>query len=469
MTPDRIHHYHHSSSPMANVAEQFALCGTDNGEVYVGITGTDDKERKSDYLEADEYGNEQDGFLYDGTLSCKLNNRDMKILGILQRQVMLTEHFTCCKVCSKDLTQASSSSNMATMTQSQEECPTHSSQWTNVLPVRRTTLSSPSFIGYSLIAILLLPIHLVVMLLTGIYKLIWVIINTLCLYPCWRTLPPIMPSSESYVVITGAASGIGKDIASIFAEMGFSLILIDISSSLTHHAESLQMKYQEQSIRHLIIDLSSDTAAGTIYNTVIDEWKISDVVILVNCAGFGLTGDFLNQKVQTMRAMINVNAICCVELVHRFGRYFVQKGRGRICQIASVAAYVPGAHVAVYHATKAFIRNWAIALQHELIGTGVRVTVFCPGPVRTKFVETADAEKSLIFGPLRWFTYSSMDTAKGAVAAIMSGKREVVYGPLWHAIQNGFLSFYGEIFMMIATKLMWQEQNGKCRPLYDHV
>ena len=163
------------------------------------------------------------------------------------------------------------------------------------------------------------------------------------------------------------------------------------------------------------------------------------------------------------------NWISLRPLAHYFGRYFVQKGRGRICQIASVAAFIAGPHVAVYHATKSFVRNWALALHHELLGTGVAVTVVCPGPVRTPFVEGAEAQKSLIFGPLRWFTYSSMDTARAAVDATLSGRREVVYGPLWNCIQRGFLSFYGERFNMVATKLMWQDSQRGSRSMYAKV
>ena len=333
-------------------------------------------------------------------------------------------------------------------------------------PLPPTTLSFPYFIGYVTIAVVMLPIHLAILVIFGTYKLLWSLINTVFSYPFYIKLQPINPSPKSYVLVTGAASGIGKDIVSIFAEMGFSLILIDISPALEYDAGVLRIKYQNQSFRHLIIDLSAETAAEEIFNTVIDKWKISDVVILVNCAGFGLTGDFLNQNLKTMRAMINVNAICCMELAHYFGRYFVQRGRGRICQIASVAAYVPGAHVSVYHATKAFIRNWAVALQHELLGTGVGVTVVCPGPVRTNFVSTANSQGSSLFGPLRWFTYSSMGTARAAVKATMRGRREVVYGPLWNAMQNGFLSFYGEFLMMIAVKFIMQNPQRKCRAAY---
>lgn len=218
--------------------------------------------------------------------------------------------------------------------------------------------------------------------------------------------------------------------------------------------------------KHILIDLSKEGAADTIYASAICEWHC-DVVILVNCAGFGMTGEFLNHNVDRVRTMVNVNAMCCIELAHKFGRYFVQKGRGRICQIASVAAFVPGAHAAVYHGTKAFIRNWAIALQHELIGTGVGVTVIDPGPVRTHFVEKSNSEKSLVFGAFRWFTYESVFVANAAVNATLNGDAEVVYGPLWRALQCGFLSFYGEMFNVISCKHLWQDPESKYRSPFE--
>lgn len=356
-------------------------------------------------------------------------------------------------------------------------------KWIDIPPTPPTTFPTRWFITYTIITLLLLPIHLCVALINGIYKLIMYLINKAFYFPCNRLLKPIKTSPSNFIIVTGAASGIGKDISLLFANKGFSLILIDISNDLELCANELKHKFRSQTFKHLQIDLSQSNAAATIYETIICEWKLLDIVILVNNAGFGMTGDFLNHNVDKLKRMVAVNSIVCMELAHKFGRYFVQRGVGRICQIASVAAFVPGlfcfveiyffclivwclgSHSAAYHATKAFSRNMAMALQHELIGTGVGVTCVCPGPVNTKFVKASNAEKSNVFGALNWFAYEPLDVAKAAVNATLNGKREVVHGPLWLFLMN-LLSFYGETYNIISAKFFWQDPNSKYRSPY---
>lgn len=339
-------------------------------------------------------------------------------------------------------------------------------KWKNIPPTPPTTFPTRWFTAYTIITLLILPIHLFVAIINGIFKLIMYPINKAFYYQTNKLLKPIKASPSNYVIVTGAASGIGKDISLLFANKGFSLILIDISNDLEMCANALQNKFKAQKFRHLQIDLSENNAATQIYDTIINEWKIDKVVILVNNAGFGLTGEFLNQNIEKIKSMVSVNCIVCMELGHKFGRYFVQRGVGRICQIASVAAFIPGSHAAAYHASKAFSRNWAIALQHELIGTGVGVTCCCPGPVNTKFVKASNSEKSNVFGAFKWFTYESIDVANAAVNATLNGKREVVYGPLWLFLMN-LLSFYGETYNIISAKFFWQDPDSKYRSPFD--
>eukprot|EP01084_Bolivina_argentea_P196708 337195_1 len=340
-------------------------------------------------------------------------------------------------------------------------------EWKDIPPTPLTTFPKIYFILYTIIALILLPISTLVRCVSGLYALIMYLVNKAFYYPANKLLKPITPSPSSYVIVTGAASGIGKDMSLIFASKSFSLILIDVSPKLEDYAKELQNKYSNQSFKHLQIDLSQTNAAKKIYNTIINEWKLFNIDILVNCAGFGLTGDFLNQNIDKVRCMVNVNSICCMELGHVFGRYFVQRGKGRICQIASVAAFYPGSHSAAYHATKSFIRNWAIAFQHELLGTGVGVTVVCPGPVRTNFMSKSNSDKALVFGALSWFNYKSIDVANAAVNATLQGKREIIYGPLWNFLQTG-LGYNGEAFNIIAAKLLWQDPNSTYRSPYDN-
>ena len=223
-----------------------------------------------------------------------------------------------------------------------EQVPSDRDDWIDIPPTPPTTFPLRWFIAYTIFSLLILPIHLCVALINGIYKLIMYPINRAFYHKANRLLKPIEPSPSNYVIVTGAASGIGKDISLLFANRGFSLILIDISSDIEKCASVLQTKFKNQTFRHLQIDLSQPTAATQIYDTIITEWKVMEIVILVNNAGFGLTGEFLNQNVEKIKSMITVNSIVCMELSHKFGRYFVQRGIGRICQIASVAAFIPG-------------------------------------------------------------------------------------------------------------------------------
>lgn len=215
-------------------------------------------------------------------------------------------------------------------------------EWTNIPPTPPTTFPTRWYILYIVITLLIFPINLFVAIINGIYKLIMYPINKAFYYQTNKLLKPIKASPSNYVVVTGAASGIGKDISFLFANKGFSLILIDISKDLEACTKALPKKLKTQKFKHLQIDLSQNNAATQIYDTVIHEWKIDKVIILVNNAGFGLTGEFLNQNIEKIKSMVTVNSIVCMELGHKFGRYFVQRGVGRICQIASVAAFIPG-------------------------------------------------------------------------------------------------------------------------------
>eukprot|EP01084_Bolivina_argentea_P196707 337193_1 len=340
-------------------------------------------------------------------------------------------------------------------------------KWKNIPPTPRTTLPKSYWILYTLCTMLLLPLHSAICLINAIYKRLIYAINKVFFSPSRSLLAPIKTLNTNYVIITGSAGGIGKDMALLYAEKGFSLILIDINDDVESYANELQNKFKNQLFKALIIDLSSSNAANTIFDTILNKWNICDIVILVNNAGFGLSGEFLNQNMSKLKTMISVNDIICIELAQLFGRYFVLRGKGRICQFASVASYIPGPHHAVYHATKAFIRNWAIAFGYELMATGVGVTIVNPGPVRTLFAKQSNMKESLIFGKMeKHFTYSSISVAKAAVNATLSGKREIVHGPLFHFMQNVF-NLYGETYNIMTGKYMQQDRAAKSRSVFE--
>ena len=111
---------------------------------------------------------------------------------------------------------------------------------------------------------------------------------------------------------------------------------------------------------------------------------------------------------------------------------YFELGKGRICQIASIAAYTPGPLAAVYHGTKSFARDWAIALNRELYGTGVGVTIVSPGAIDTNFISTSSSNNSIIFTWLkRVLVYSPQKVAKDAMVATLAGKEEIITGFLF--------------------------------------
>ena len=208
-------------------------------------------------------------------------------------------------------------------------------------------------------------------------------------------------------------------------------------------------------------------APNDIYTKITKEWKLKNIAILVNNAGFGLTGEFLNQNIQRIETMINVNVMACIRLGHLFGRHFVKQGYGRIMQICSVAAYVPGSHASIHHATKSMLLSWCKSFQMELASTGVGITIISPGPVKTNFIKASDSQRSLVFkDKCRCLTATPAYVAKKSVNATLKGKREIMVGSSIMTLGQSFLGNMGTTFNMLSVKLFWQNNIQKSRSLY---
>jgi hypothetical protein len=150
------------------------------------------------------------------------------------------------------------------------------------------------------------------------------------------------------------------------------------------------------------------------------------VVGLVNCAGFGTSGRFLDLDRDRELQQIEVNIAALVELTHAFVGSMTERGQGAILNVASIAAFQPLPGLATYSATKAFVQTFSEALSEELRGTGVSSTALCPGPVATEWIEIADAD-SLRFSPAM---VPVKDVAAAGVDGMVKGKRSVVPGVL---------------------------------------
>ncbi len=189
------------------------------------------------------------------------------------------------------------------------------------------------------------------------------------------------------VLITGASAGIGRELAREFAREGARLVL------LARRRDRLEELARELSTRHgadhrvEVCDLAAPLAVASLVARLRREGWMPDVAVLN--AGFGLHGAFVEQDPQQLREMVTLNAASLTELAARLAPHLVAQHRGGLLLVASLAAFQPMPHFAVYAATKAFVLSFGEALHEELCPFGVKVSIFCPGPVPTEFRDIA--------------------------------------------------------------------------------
>jgi short-subunit dehydrogenase len=225
-------------------------------------------------------------------------------------------------------------------------------------------------------------------------------------------------------LVTGASSGIGRELAKALARDGHDLVLV------ARRRERLEELARELSVEHgvsvraIAKDLADPTSCGEIAGEL-DAEKIA-VDVLVNNAGFGVYGPFWRTDLARQLAILQVNAAALTELTGRLLPGMVSRRRGRIVNVASTAAFQPGPLMAVYYASKAYVLSFSEALAAELSGKGVTVTAFCPGPVITEFQEKAGLSESRLFAsPL---VMDAERVARIGWAAAKKGKRVVIPG-----------------------------------------
>lgn len=190
-------------------------------------------------------------------------------------------------------------------------------------------------------------------------------------------------------LITGASSGIGKEIAVILNDMGYDLILV------SKNARKLEKTRKEinENAEIIDMDISSTYNCMKLYNKV----KKEDIEIVVNSAGFGLYGNFDETKIDKEMDMIDTNIKGLHILTKLFLHDFKEKNRGYILNVASSAAFLPGPLMSTYYATKAYVLHITEAINEELNRekSNVYIGALCPGPVETNFNKVAGVEFNL--------------------------------------------------------------------------
>ncbi|MBQ8514491.1 MAG: SDR family oxidoreductase [Ruminococcus sp.] len=218
-------------------------------------------------------------------------------------------------------------------------------------------------------------------------------------------------------VITGATSGLGRDMAVLLSRSGWDLILTGRNEK---ELEFLKKKLPTD-VQTIALDLSEEKAPFRLYKFC--QGKRVD--LLVNNAGFGAYGPFSDVKLKTELDMISVNVRAVHILTKLFLRDFRRRNHGRILNVASIAGLMTGPLMSTYYATKNYVVRLSLALSEELRreGSNVTVSVLCPGPVRTRFNERAGAN-------FRPSSMTSGEVARYALEQTLEGRKLIVPGTM---------------------------------------
>lgn len=225
-------------------------------------------------------------------------------------------------------------------------------------------------------------------------------------------------------LITGASGGIGEEMARLFAAHGYDLVLVARSTDkLEALSGELGRTHGIQS-RTVPDDLADTGAPPRLFETLRQQGITIDV--LVNNAGFGASGAYAEIDYEVERRMMQVNIISLAHLTRLFLPGMLARRRGRILNVASTAAYLPGPFMAVYYASKAFVLSFSEALSEETQGTGVTVTALIPGPTATNFAVAAGNANSRLFRT--GSVMSAAAVARVGFDGLMAGKRVAIAG-----------------------------------------
>ena len=245
-------------------------------------------------------------------------------------------------------------------------------------------------------------------------------------------------------LITGASSGIGRDMARVLSDMGYDLILVARRKS---KLEKLQ-KELKTNVEIIPMDISSTYNCMTLYNQV----KKQDIDILINNAGFGVFGEFVNTNIDKELDMIDINIKTVHILTKLFLKDFKVKNKGYILNVSSSAAFLPGPLMSSYYGTKSYIYQLTTAISEELRRekSNVYIGTLCPGPVDTEFNKVAKVNFSVK-------ELNSYEVSEYAIKQMFKKKKVIIPGI---KIKTGvFLCRF--LPLSWKLKISYKIQNGK--------
>lgn len=224
-------------------------------------------------------------------------------------------------------------------------------------------------------------------------------------------------------LVTGASSGLGADFARQLAAMKANLVLVARRRDrLVELAEELRAAHGVD-VEVIAMDLGEAEAPQELYDLL--AARRLPVDLLVNNAGFGVYGNFVDLPWEREQAMLQLDILSLVQLTKLFARDMVARGWGRILQVASIGAYQPCPTYASYGAAKAFVLNFGEAIHHELKGTGVTCTVLSPGYTETEFLAVTGQQKTTY---QKVFGMQSPAVVEAGISAMLKAKPSIVPG-----------------------------------------
>jgi short-subunit dehydrogenase len=229
-----------------------------------------------------------------------------------------------------------------------------------------------------------------------------------------------MPSPRKLALVTGASGGMGAEFAKLLAADGHDLALVARSAGrLAAVGDALRTRYGID-VTLIVQDLALPDAADAVVA------RIPQCDVLINNAGFATNGPFTRIPGERITQEIVLDVLTLTCLTRKYAPAMIERGAGKILNIASTAGLLPGPFMAVYYASKAYVVSFSQALAEELRGTGVTVTCFCPGATATGFAERAGTRETLLF---KLPVSNALAMARAGYRGMLAGKDVVIPWP----------------------------------------
>jgi len=255
----------------------------------------------------------------------------------------------------------------------------------------------------------------------------------------------------SWALVTGATSGIGLEIAKLHASNSGNLILASRDLYKLEKTQKQLIKKFEIDVKIIQIDLSIENAAESLYLNI-KELDL-EIEYLINNAGFGGYGFFQQRDQINDLEMIRLNIITLTMLMHLFLKDFVVRKHGKILNVSSSAALMPGPMQAVYFATKAYVKSLTNAVAREVKSTGVTITNLMPAPTKTAFIQRSNVTGSKMFRDLA----DPKTIALEGYSGMLEGKLNILSGfNFWQKIRLKIIPLVPE---NIILNFVYKAQN----------